>query len=127
MLVTGLSLETFRDIVTYVSNRDYNGNVIVQRDAYEMSPNRFRARLRVTDSHEHGARMSWSGRHMPAASWEAYRDVLQVLFDKYPNARVQTAHAVYRGREGFERDYPETAWVNVGSLFQPAYLRELSI
>jgi hypothetical protein len=33
--------------------------------------------------------------------------------------------AVYRGRAGFEQDYPATAYVNVGSQMQPAHMPEL--
>jgi hypothetical protein len=48
-----------------------------------------------------------------------------VLFDQRPAATVRTALAVYRGREGFERDYPSTAYTNVGSEMQPAYMPSL--
>jgi hypothetical protein len=65
------------------------------------------------------------GRRIPAACWHAYRDVLAALFDQCPAARVRTALAVYRGREGFERHYPATAYVNVGSQMQPAHMPEL--
>ena len=47
------------------------------------------------------------------------------MFDQCPAARVRTALAVYRGREGFERHYPATAYVNVGSQMQPAHMPEL--
>lgn len=127
MLVTGLDLFTFRQIVAKVSGNEYSGNVIVDDSAHVITDNRFRARLRVKDSREHGARLSWTGRHIPAASWEAYRDVLSAVFEQFPNARVQTSMATYRGREDFESKYPETAYVNVGSIMQPAYMRELSI
>jgi hypothetical protein len=127
MQVTGLSLTEFYRIVEKVSAETYRGNVIVADDAHELSGNRFVARLKVRDSHAYGARLSWTGRHMPAASWEAYRDVLTELFDRYPEARVRTVMATYRGKDGFEANYPDTAYVNIGSQMQPAYMPELSV
>jgi hypothetical protein len=127
MLVTGLSLFDFRSIVGQVSAEHYEGNVIVHQDAHKLSETRFRARLTVKDSRAHGARLSWSGRHIPAASWEAYRDVLAEVFERYPSARVRTAMATYAGKDGFEANYPATAYVNVGSQMQPAYMGELSL
>jgi len=103
---------------------DYDGNLVVTADSYQ-SGSLVRARVGVLSSREPGARRSWSGGRIPSACWHAYRDVLAALFDQRPAARVRTALAVYRGREGFERDYPATAYRNVGSAMQPAYMPEL--
>jgi hypothetical protein len=83
------------------------------------------ARLDVRDSHGPGARTSASGRHGPYACWHAYRDVLGACFWVNPEAVIRTARAVYRGRDGFTRDYPATGRVNVGSQVQPVTMPEL--
>jgi hypothetical protein len=84
-----------------------------------------RGRVLPVTSRSEGARRSWTGRRVPAVCWHAYRDVLAALFEQRPEATVRTALAVYRGREGFEACYPETAYRNVGSQMQPAYMPEL--
>lgn len=127
MEIKGVTLDQFRHIVAVVSDREYDGNVIVHPDSHKVSNNRIRARLTVKSSYEHGARMSWSGRHIRAASWHAYRDVLAELFDRYPDAIVRTAMATYKGAEGFAENYPETAYKNVGSIMSPVTMPELSI
>jgi hypothetical protein len=122
--IRGLSLEDFQAIVAYVSKDGYDGNIVVERHAHG-TDRRLAARLWATDGHGPGARTSWSGRHGHAACWHAYRDVLAELFERFPTARVRTALAVYRGQEGFERDYPATAYINIGSQMQPASMPEL--
>jgi hypothetical protein len=54
-----------------------------------------------------------------------YRDGLAELFARYPFARVRTAMAYYKGEEGFLSTYPATAYVNVGSMMNPAYMPDL--
>jgi hypothetical protein len=122
--IRGLSLEDFQAIVAYVSKGEYDGNVVVERHAHG-NGRRLAARLWATDGRGEGARTSWSGRHAHAACWHAYRDVLAELFERFPKATVRTALAVYRGKEGFERHYPATAYVNVGSQMQPTHMPEL--
>lgn len=83
--------------------------------------------LRVRDSFKEGARMSASGRHMPAASWEAHRDFMRALFAVNPAGRITTALADYRGADDFERKHAATANHNCGSQCQPATMAELSV
>jgi hypothetical protein len=125
MDIRGLGLEDFQAIVAYVSKGEYDGNVVVERNAHATGGRSCAARLWATDGYGPGARTSWTGRHAHAACWHAYRDVLAELFERFPKATVRTALAVYRGREGFERHYPATAYVNVGSQMQPAHMPEL--
>lgn len=47
-------------------------------------------------------------RRVAAVCWHGHRDFLRALFDVNPDARVRTALADYRGREGFEREYLST-------------------
>lgn len=125
MLVTGLPLENLQLLTRQVSMRKYANNVIVHPDAHDLSGNRFQGRLWVADSSGPGARRSWSGRRLKATCWHAYRDVLQNLFDHYPDATVRTGLAIYRGRDGFMSTYPNTAYMNVGSDLSPVTMPEL--
>ena len=125
MLVTGLSLDQFRELVETVSTDNYDGNVIVQQDAYALSKNRFRAQIRCKSGRGSGARTTTSGRHMPIACWHAYRDVIAWIFRMNPNARVQTSLAIYRGSDDFQVKYLPTGRVNVGSMVEPVTMPEL--
>lgn len=129
MEIKGVTLDDFRTIVQMVSNTRYSGNVeIYERDAKDLhgvrAP-RIRARLSTKDSRGPGARRSWNGRHMRAACWHAYRDVLAELFRLYPDAVVKTGMSKYEGRAGFLANYPATGRQNIGSAFQPATMPEL--
>jgi hypothetical protein len=123
MEIRGASLADFEAAVVKVSY-EYGGNLTVHRDSYQRG-RLVRARVAVVSSREPGARRSWSGRRIPAACWHAYRDVLAALFEQRPRATVRTALAVYRGREGFEQRYPDTAYQNIGSQMFPAYMPQL--
>lgn len=126
MQITGVSLPEFERITRMVS-ASYGDNLAVHPDAHALSPTgtRIRARVYVLNSRGAGARRSWSGRHMPAACWHAYRDVLTELFNLYPHAIVRTSLAIYRGRDGFHATYPQTGNANVGSQMCPVTMPEL--
>ena len=118
MLVTGMSLETFRECTARVSALKYGGNVIVAREYTVHSGNRFAARLTVADPAGAGARRSASGRRGPWACWHAYRDVLMDVFRVNPAARVRSGRfwvVDYNGVDRFRALYPPTADVNIGS------------
>lgn len=102
---------------------DYNLKLVDDRAV----PGGMRFRLGVFDSRKHGARTSASGRHTPSASWEAHRDFLRALFAIVPDAVVYTSLATYRGAENFEETFPETAHRNVGSMYNPVTMRQLTI
>jgi hypothetical protein len=85
----------------------------------------FRGRIIPTSSRSHGARRSWTGRRIKAACWHAHRDVLLALFLDHPEARVFTSMASYVGVEGFKATYPDTAYRNIGSELQPAFMPDL--
>ncbi|AXK35781.1 hypothetical protein DVA86_27270 [Streptomyces armeniacus] len=127
MRISGVSLGDFFAITDDVSWRRYEGNVIVSPDAHWTRGNSVVARLRVSDSRGVGARTAPSGRRGPYACWHAHRDVLAGLFVAHPDARIRTALAVYRGRDGFERDYPATRYRDVGSPMTPARMTDLCV
>lgn len=128
MLVTGLSLDKFREIVETVSTSNYGGNVIVDSYTVELSGNRFRAKLRTVTGRGPGARTTWRGAHYPIACWHAYRDVLAGIFRVNPDARVEAGnsfHVVYRGAASFAEQYPGTGRANIGSKMEPVTMPEL--
>lgn len=135
MIVTGITSDQYREIVRKVSDSTYEGNLRAEVGR-EYSHTRFAGRVIVADSGARmfgqkikqsapGARRSWSGRRIAASCWHAHRDVLAAIFDANPDARVYTAMAKYRGKQGFLDNYPATANKNIGSMVQPAYMPEL--
>ncbi|KAB8166440.1 hypothetical protein FH609_002535 [Streptomyces sp. 3MP-14] len=128
MNIRGISLGDFSAITEEVSDRSYGGNVTVAGDAHPVRQrNAIVARLRVSDSRGQGARTSASGRHGPYACWHVVRDVLRQMFALAPDATVRTALQTYRGESGFLRDYPGTAYQNVGSGMHPAHMPDLCV
>lgn len=139
LIKNGPNAAEFAAIVSQVSVNHYDGNLTTTGDEYTsgsrvVTVNRARVRAvesgfvtapRDTDYIAPGARKSWSGRRTTAACWHAYRDVLALLFKRYPNAAVITAMARYTHRDGFYQHYPSTAYKNIGSMMQPTYMTEL--
>ena len=75
--------------------------------------------LTVRDSKAPGARRSHTGRRIAAACWHAHRDFMAAIFDLAPDAVLRSYLAVYKGKSGFERDYPATGYANISSIMQP--------
>lgn len=126
MQITGVNTSAFSSIVRYVSAERYEDNLrITELDRLPLKRNvRIKARLGVLDgkgpqdSCAPGARRSWSGRRGPWACWHAVRDVLNVMFEQYPDAVVTSGihwRVKYEGLDGFREVYPGTAFVNIGS------------
>lgn len=126
MLITGLSAQTFEDIVAKLNVTEYDGNIVIE-DIASYSGNRFRVKLGTADSKRHGSRTAAGGRHGKYLCWHGFRDVVRAAMDVNPKARVQTRETVYRGREDFEDQYTLTGSRNVGSMFAPAYFPELCV
>jgi hypothetical protein len=59
------------------------------------------------------------GRRVFAVCWHGHRDFMAKLFASFPNARIQTAIADYRGIADFDAKYIDTAHKNVGSMMFP--------
>ena len=62
-----------------------------------------------------GQRKAW------AICWHGHRDFMRSLFEGDPGARIKTVMADYVGKEGFERNFPETGLTNIGSQVFPLY------
>lgn len=135
MLITGVTLTQFTSATELASDAIYERNVIVARDGRDtgrlVSRNECRARLAVRDSRGPGSRLARSGRrHGPYACWHAYRDVLDLMFTRYPNATVRAGnawHVTYRGQDGFRELYPETAVINIGTAMSPRTMPDLCV
>lgn len=98
-------------------NRAYDGNVTFNR--LDQSWRNINFTLRVKSSKGPGHRVSHTGRRIPSACWHVHRDFMKAIFDIAPDAVLRSCRAVYRGKDGFERDYPATAHINIGSMMQP--------
>lgn len=131
LLKSTLGTTQLCSIINNVSTTRYARNLIgdvpdyphVMRDGRKQ----IRFTLAVRDSYGAGARTSANGRHMPKASWQAHRDVMRCIFDQDPDAVLKTALATYHGRADFERKFEETGDRNVGSMMEPAKLRDTAV
>jgi hypothetical protein len=136
MLVYGVSADQVKTAVETVSAY-WDGNVQLKSltDKSNSRGPRASYALRAVSSRKVGARCSGSGRRTVASCWHVHRDVLRELFKINPKARVVSGlgervdgkfkRTVYNGSDGFERDFPDTAWINVGSDWFPAYIGQL--
>jgi hypothetical protein len=59
------------------------------------------------------------GRKVFAVCWHGHRDFMAKVFARFPNARISTAFADYRGIADFDGKYIDTAHKNVGSMMYP--------
>lgn len=107
------------------TNALYDGNLRITDD--KLVGRCLQFRLAAIDSRKYGARKSASGRHMPAASWEAFRDLFREVYKINPEAVIYTALATYRGSAHFEEIFPETGRRNVGGVMNPVTMPALSI
>lgn len=132
MIVSGLTMAQFREVLADLQAGDPNArNICVDESARNQRLNakgdRFRLKLRTRDSRGLRSKVKRSmgrERHIPALCWHGFRDVLQAVFERYPNARIDTAMAKYIGLEGFMEKYPATGLRNVGSQMFPVQARE---
>jgi hypothetical protein len=135
MIVWGVSPEEVTKIIRHISASDYDGNLIADgtpthTGTTERSGVHFK--LRVSDSAGPGAKItvdrfgtSKKGyRRTVSACWHAHRDVMLMLFDWYPEARLKSAVADYRGAESFLKQFPGTGYANVGSLVFPVAFQD---
>lgn len=67
----------------------------------------------------HGTNAAGLAPRISAVCWHGYRDWMLALFGADPAARLKTAQADYRGRDGFLKKYPPTGRTNIGSTFEP--------
>jgi len=114
-----VSIDDLISIVGLVSVRSYSGNVIFKTGPTQATRNCVNFTLRAKSSFDKGARRSHRGRKMFAACWHAHRDVMQELFKQFPQARLQSALADYRGAADFFETFDATGASNIGSNAHP--------
>jgi len=123
MRVTGLSETDAIRVVKLVGMNWYNDNLSVARS----NPTSVRSctiSVRTKDSRAYGSRYAASGRHVPAASWEAMRDVIRAMFEAGAT-RIVTRYANYT-KDNFEDTY-DNIDCPAGSMMYPVDLRQLTI
>jgi hypothetical protein len=130
------------------ANADYAGNILLvgSNAGGEREPTvretrkalHIRFALKVASCKGPGHRLGFyrhrhtgNRRRMAYACWHAHRDVLRALLQIAPASAVVRSGSrtvrgdaiVYRGLEGFEREYPNTDR-NIGSQMDPMYWSE---
>ena len=124
MKITGITTEDLRNAVAKVNAVTYEGNINIE-NLEQVSKNRISVKLGTRDSRAFGSRQAASGRHGKWLCWHGFRDVFDEVLNINPEARIYTGIESYKGREDFEDKFPETAYTNKGSLFQPVDLADL--
>ena len=118
MKVKGLTETQLTDIVNQISTTLYADNLVFNRYP-ERVGNFLHFTLRVNSSSGKGARRSHAGRRMVSACWHAHKDVMQLLFNRYPDALLVSAMARYAGKTDFQYNFESTGNSNIGSMIQP--------
>ena len=130
MFVFDVHIDDIKDIVATVSKEGYDGNIIIKSIEDKTNRNGFRTTFNITvqSSRDKGSKVKvYSGRRISAACWHAHRDVLKELFERFPNARVQSgrlAKIEYNGKDDFYNKFPSTGYINMGSQAFPEQVRE---
>ena len=132
MQLWGATQEDLATIVERVSAEQYGGNIRVgegMQGRWSTQGSRVKRvlfGLRVNSSQGPGHRRSAGGlsqsKRMVAACWHAHRDVMAAIFDAFPDARLKTSLADYRGAGDFREAFPETYYSNIGSMMFPCYM-----
>ena len=132
LIRTSLSAFHLEALIYEVSERVYASNLNIETltlvsSAARSDRSTYRVKLGTHDSYAIGSRTSASGRHGRWCSWHAFRDVMAAIFRADPQARIATGMMTYRNARDFLDKFEETGDQNVGSLFAPASLRDLSV
>lgn len=121
MFVWGVTPTQLAKIVRTISADKYEGNVIFKNGPEMASSKKMTFTLTVKRGAQPGGRRAPDGRKVAAACWHVHQDIMRELFSQFPQARLKSMMADYRGKEDFEDNFPETAWVNIGSEANPCY------
>lgn len=106
------------------ANEKYEGNLCFM--GLKRRRGALQTRLQTKKSAVLGSRMTGRGKNSRNASWEAHRDFLRELFRINPKASVRTKFAHYNGTEKFEELFPGTAYVNIGSAYEPFTMPDMT-
>jgi hypothetical protein len=108
---------------TEYSNTRFTARVVLGQTGYQKFGRKDTSRL--APAQRRSASSFNRQRRINAVCWHGYRDVLVELFNINPDARVYTALAKYKGKQGFYDNYPKTAYHNIGSMVSSAYMPDL--
>jgi len=122
MKVWGIDVEQANRIIRRVST-GYDGNIVFKRTP-ELDGRAVWFTLTTADTRKRGARRSASGRRVAACCWHGHRDIMLGILGSYPDCRIKTAHADYRGLADFAAKYESTGDTNIGSHYQPMAYRD---
>lgn len=128
MIIRGIPADEFERIVKEISTDKYAGNVVLKTYDPKQLPRAgwfINFTLRVKDSHGPGFRYGFSGRHTISACWHVHWDVLEALFEEFPDARFKSAFYSANGQDDWENKAAESAYRNVGSPMYPRYASEM--
>ena len=123
MKIWNVPVDAVERIVYKVSATQYYGNIRFKREP-EPKGKAVTFTLTVADSRGLGSRIGQTGRRICACCWHGHRDIMQALFDAYPDARLQSAHADYHGKDDFEDKFDWTGATNIGSQMSPLLYRD---
>jgi hypothetical protein len=118
MKVWNVPAEELTRIVTTVSAERFDGNIRFKRTPDPVG-RAVAFTLTVANSRGKGSRVGRGGRRICACCWHGHRDIMSAIFAEYPDARLQSAVADYRGRQDFEDSFEATGYANIGSQFEP--------
>ena len=120
MLIIGIGKDDLdRAIKVFNQDNDSTIQIVDYQDKSTSRTVKFRCRFVPNRSSDKYGRLSHSGRRIKALCWHGHRDLFEMLFNVFPQLEIRTAQATYKGRDGFIRNYPATASVNIGSMFKP--------
>jgi hypothetical protein len=116
MYVKGLSIEGLQGILNELNTSYKNNLKLVFKNSCKKGYLSFR--IATKNSYEVGSKISYTGRHIPYASWYVYGEFIDKIFEKNPAAVIYTRN----------RRYVKNTWewidYNTGSIMQPYYASE---
>ena len=96
-------------------------------DYNAISNNCFRVKLNKLKENKNYQRTGFynnkdgSKRKVNAICWHGFRDFISEIYKFHPHVRVVSSTATYLNKQDFEYKYPNTAYKNIGSHFEPMY------
>ena len=140
MRLKGLTLNQLQDVLKTVNKRDkttlklYSGawSSRARGQEFERRHGWLSFTLRLASGKDKFHRVSrcygleglHSERRLNCVCWHGHRNVMVEIFKRFPEAILHSSFASYRGKDGFETNYPDTFYRNIGSQMFPQYAGE---
>lgn len=113
---TTATTSQLNEALSYV-NKLYDSNVMF-RNIEQLSKNRVTFTLRTKESRKAGSKVSWTGRHIPAACWHVHGHFFEYLFKKYPGVKIWSFGKLMLSNADNWKDQ------NIGSIACPVFFSE---